>query len=243
MKSFHRRLRHVLICALAFAPLTVLAQEYGYPGYRGPQYFVGGSIGVSVFADNSNSIAGWLNSAYSSTTALAPGDFISSSGSQDRSSLGARVYGGAWFTPNVGVEVGFASLGSVGWSVDSINTTGSFSVSDSGTADAYAFYEAMLLGFDNAGVRYFGKLGVYEAWTDLNATSFDNNSGGSFSASQTVHNTGAVLGLGLTTLYGPFNGLRLEVEDYLNVGQSSTTQIPPWRGNIVMLSAGYTFLS
>jgi len=242
MKSVHRRLRHLLLCALAFSPLTVPAQEYGDPDFRGPRYFVGGSIGVSVFADNGNSIAGWLNSAYSSTTMLATGDYISSSGSQDRSSVGARAYGGAWFTPNIGIEVGFASLGSVGWSVDSSNTTGSFSVSDAGTADAYALYEAVLLGFDNAGVRYFGKLGVYEAWTDLNASSFDNNSGGGFSASQTVYNTGAVLGLGVTTMHGPFSGLRLEVEDYLNVGQSNTAQVPPWRGNIVMLSAGYTFV-
>jgi len=242
MKSIRRRVRHLLPCALLLAPLTVLAQDYGYYGYGGPQFFIGGSIGASIFADNSNAIAGWLNSAYTSTTTLAAGDSIASSGSQDRTSFGARIYGGAWFTPNLGVEVGFASLGSVGWSVDSNNTTGSFSVNDSGTANAYAFYEALLLGFDNAGVRYFGKAGVYEAWTDLYASSYDNNSGGSFSASQTVHNSGAVLGLGITTLYGPLSGLRLEVEDYLNVGQSNTTQIPPWRGNVVLLSAGYTFL-
>jgi len=242
MRSMHRRVRDLLLYALAFSPLTVLAQDYSYYGYRGPQFFIGGSIGASIFADNSNSTANWLNSAYASTTTLAAGDYISSSGSQDRTSFGASIYGGAWFTPNVGVEVGFASLGSVGWSVDSNNTTGSFSVSDSGTADAHAFYEALLLGFDSAGVRYFGKAGVYEAWMDLNASSFDNNSGGSFDVSQTVHNSGAVLGLGITTMYGPSGALRLEVEDYLNVGQSNTTQIPPWRGNIVLLSAGYTFL-
>jgi len=242
MKSIHRHVRHSLLCALGFSPLTVLAQDYVDYGYRGPQYFVGGSIGASIFADNSNSIAGWLNSAYASTTTLSPGDYIASSGSQDRTSLGARLYGGAWFTPNIGLELGLASLGSVGWSVDSNNTAGSFSVSDSGTADAYAFYEALLLGFDNAGLRYFGKAGAYEAWTNLYASSFDNISGGSFSASQTVHNTGAVLGLGITTQYGSLSGLRLEVEDYLNVGQSNTTQIPPWRGNVVLLSAGYTFL-
>ena len=242
MKSIQRRTRQLLLCALAFSPLTVLAQDYGYYGYRGPQFFFGGSIGASIFADNSNSIAGWLNNAYTSTTPLTAGDYISSVGSQDRSSFAGRAYGGAWFTPNIGVEVGFSSLGSVGWTVDSNNTTGSFSITDSGTADAYAFYEALLLGFDNAGLRYFGKAGVYEAWTDLNATSFDNNSGGSFSVSQTVHNSGAVLGLGVTTMRGPLGVLRLEVEDYLNVGQSNTTQIPPWRGNIVLLSAGYTFM-
>jgi len=242
MKSIHPRVRQLALCALAFSPLTVFAQDYGYYGYWRPQYFIGGSIGASIFPQNSNVTAGWLNSVYASTTALAPGDYISSSGSQDRTSLGARIYGGAWFTPNVGVEIGIASLGSVGWSVDSNSASGSFSVSDSGSADPYAFYQALLLGFDNAGVRYFGKAGVYEAWTDLNASSVDNNSGGSFSASQTVHNSGAVLGLGITTMYAPNGALRLELEDFLNVGQSNTTQIPPWRGNIVLLSAGYTFL-
>jgi len=242
MRNFHRRQLHLAMSALVLTPLTVFAQDEGYYGYRGPQFFAGGSIGASIFADNSGTTAAWLNTAYSTTTPLAPGDYIASAGSQDRTSFGARLYGGAWFTQNIGFEVGVASLGSVGWSVDSNNTTGSFSVSDSGTANVYALYQALLLGFDNAGVRYFGKAGVYEAWTDLNASSFDNNSGGSFSASQTLQNTGAVVGLGITTPFGRQSALRLEVEDYINVGQSNTTQIPPWRDNIVLLTAGYTFL-
>ena len=31
----------------------------------------------------------------------------------------------------------------------------------------------------------------------------------------------------------------MEAEDYLGVGRSDTQDIPPWHGNIVLLSVGY----
>ncbi len=243
MNPLQRVARHLAVCALACAPLAALAQGYYNPyDYSRPRPFFGGSIGASVFSDNSSATAGWLNGAYAANTPLAPGDFIVSSGSQDHAGFGAKLFGGAWITPNIGFELGIASLGSARWSVYSTNSTGSFSVSDSGTVEPYAIYESLLLGVDSGNARFFGKVGAYQAWTDLNADSIDNNSGGYFNASQTVHNTGALFGVGMTTLYGPFSALRVEVEDYVNVGDSSTTTIPPWRGSIVLVSIGYTFL-
>ena len=236
-------LRAPLTILLLLAPLAAMAQGYYNPyDYSRPRPFFGGSIGASVFSDNSNAIAGWLNQAYVSTTPLAPGDFIVSSGSQDHVGFGAKLYGGAWITPNVGFEVGVATLGSARWSVYSTNSTGSFSVSDSGTVEPYVLYESLLIGVDSGNARFFGKIGAYQASTDLNASSVDNNSGGFFNASQTVYNNGAMFGVGMTSLYGPFSALRVEVEDFVNVGDNATTTIPPWKGSIVLLSVGYSFL-
>lgn len=241
--KFGNHLRIPLTLCLLLAPLGAMAQGYYNPyDYSRPRPFFGGSIGASVLSDNSSATAGWLNSAYNATTPLAAGDFIVSSGSQDHVGFGAKLYGGAWITPNLGFEIGVATLGSARWSVYSTNTTGSFSVSDSGTVEPYVLYESLLVGVDSGNARFFGKVGAYQASTDLNASSVDNNTGGYFNASETVHNTGAMFGLGMTTLYGPFSALRVEVEDFLNVGDNSTTTIPPWKGSIVLVSVGYSFL-
>jgi hypothetical protein len=85
-------------------------------------------------------------------------------------------------------------------------------------------------------------VGAYQAWSDFNASSFNNNNGGSFGASETFRNTGAMLGLGLMAPAGWRGAWRIELEDYLNVGQDNTTDIPPWRGNVLQLTAGYSFL-
>ena len=236
--------RAAAAAALVFAAWDAHAQGapwYGY-AYVRPQFYLGGSIGASVFADSSGTTAAWLNSAYTSSTTLAPGDFIASAGSQDSTAFGAKIYGGAWITPNVGLELGYTYLGSINWTVNSMNTTGSFNVTDTGTVEPWALYEALMLGGNSGGMRIYGKLGAYQAFSDFEATSFDNNTGGSFGASQTVHNSGAVLGLGVTAPFGYRGAWRLEAEDYLNVGETSSNQIPPWRGNVFLLSAGYTFL-
>lgn len=237
-------IRRILFASALLLPIGAMAQVYGYRPYYGggPQLFVGASLGPTLYSDQSGMTAGWLNSTYNSSTTLAPGDFITSSGSQDRSDFGGKVYAGAWFTPNLGVEVGFASLGQIRWSVYSTNTTGSFSVNDSGHVDPYATYQSLLLGFDAYGVKYFGKLGVYEAQTYLRGNSYDNNSGGYFSVSENASNTGAMFGLGIQVPIGRRLQARLEAEDFVNVGETNSSQLPPWRGNVLLLSGGVSFL-
>jgi hypothetical protein len=233
----------LLAAALATLSHSAMAQRYGYyDDYSGPQFFVGGSIGPSFFSDQSGNTASWLNSNYVSTTSLSAGDYIVSYGNQDHTELGGKVYGGAWFTPNVGAEIGYASLGRVRWWVNSNNSTGAFSVSDTGTVEPWALYESLLAGFNSYGIKYFAKAGAYEASTRLRASDFDNNSFSSFRVAQTVDNTGPMFGLGLSTPFGRHSALRVEVEDFVNVGDSSTTNLPPWRGNIVLLTAGYSYV-
>ncbi len=248
MKSLTARIALcVLTLALSGAPSLATAQAAGpyssYYGYR-PQYFVGGSIGTSIFPDETGTTAGWLNSTYTAATPLAPGDYIATAATQDYADFGAKAYAGAWITPNVGFEVGFASLGRIGWSAFSTNSTGSFAVGISGTVAPHAWYESLLFGVDTLGFRVFVKAGAYQASTDLEAGSFNYATGFASGGSEAVHNSGALAGLGMVSFFGR-TAIRMEVEDYINVGDSSmppTSPIPPWRGNIVLITIGAAYL-
>lgn len=247
MKRALRIMVRVFAAALVCSPWHARAQgdsPYYTSEDNRPKFLLGGSMGASAFSYQRAATAGWLTSAYTATTPLGLGDYISTFAGQDRVAFGAKLYAGTWVTSNVGFEAGFASLGRIGWAAYSANTTGSFFVRDSGTVAPHAWYESVLLGFDRYGMRYFVKAGAYEASTDLEVGSFNGNTGAVYSESEAVHNTGALVGLGIYTAYG-HTALRLEVEDFMRVGQSSmplTSQMPPWRGSIVLVSAGVAYL-
>jgi hypothetical protein len=241
------RIGRILLASAGFALLGasagVQAQSYApWTAVAAPRLYLGGSIGAANYADATSTTAGWLNSYYTNNVGLSPGDYITSGARQDSSSFGGKVYGGAWITPFLGVEVGYAWLGSIGWDVDSVNTTGSFAVHDRGTVRPSLWYEALLLGVDNGGFKIYGKAGAYQAQTHVDASDYDYNSGAFFSASDNLRNSGALLGVGVSAPTYLRGAWRLELEDYLNVGQSNTSTVPPWRGNVLLLSAGYSFL-
>jgi len=247
MKSAWRIVSRVFACALVCCPWAVSAQGDGpslpLEGGRAT-FLLGGSMGASAFSYQRAATAGWLTSAYTVTTPLAPGDSISTFAGQDRVAFGAKLYAGTWITSNLGFEGGLASLGRIGWSAYSTNTTGSFFARNAGTVAPHAWYESLLLGFESHGMRYFIKAGAYEASTDLEVGSFNDTTGAANSVSEAVHNNGALAGVGIYTAYG-HTGLRLEVEDYMRVGQSSmplTSPMPPWRGSVVLVSAGVAYV-
>jgi len=235
----------VLSAVLVLCPWAAQAQFFGnyyYPSY-GPQFLLGASIGASIWPDEVGSTAGWLNGAYASAASSTPANPLVTFGRQDQTEFGAKAYGDAWITPNVGLEAGFTWLGRIGWRAYSTNATGSFAVDSSGTVMPHAWYEAVQLGLDSYGVRYFIKGGAYEASTELGGNNYNFNTGAGSGASATVHNTGGLVGVGFFTEYG-HTSLRFEVEDYINLGTSSSpaAQIPPWRGSVVLISAGVAYL-
>jgi hypothetical protein len=247
MSSTSRIVLRLLAAALLGLPWVAHAQDarsyFSGANYR-LQFYLGGSLGGSIFDDRRGATAGWFDGSYDATTPLASGDYVGTFSRQDQGGFGAKVYGGAWITPNVGVELGFASLGRIDWSTYSQNTTGSFSVGNSGTVAPHTWYEAVLLGFDNNGIRYFVKGGAYEASTNLFAGGFNFNNGAALGGSQTVHNTGGLAGLGIYSGFG-HTALRLELEDFIDVGSSSmpvSSGVPPWRGNVLLISAGVAYL-
>jgi hypothetical protein len=242
-----RHLALALAIALAGMPWAASAQSSGLFAWNGnyhSQLYLGGSIGASIYSDQRDSTAGFYNASYAASTPLASGDYIATFSHQETSAFGGKVYGGAWITPNIGIEAGWASLGWVRWNAFSTNTSGSFAVGAYGSVAPHAWYESVLFGVDSYGLRYFLKAGAYEASTDLEANSYNLNTGSSYGPSQAVHNTGALVGLGIHSGYHHI-AYRLEVEEFINVGQASMplgSNIPPWRGNIVLLSAGVAYL-
>jgi len=246
MKPAQYAALRVLAAALICFPWVAKAQSNGYWSSAGNyhlQYYLGGSIGAALYPDRTGSTAGGLDSMYTAMTSLNSGDYITSVTRQDEGAFGAKIYAGAWITPNVGLEAGWATLGNIGWSGFSANTTGSFSASSSGTVAPHAWYEAVLVGFDNYGMRFFAKGGLYEASTNLQASSFNYSNGAAYGPSQSVHNTNGLVGLGIHAGTG-HTAVRLELEDFINVGASSSPgpQIPPWRGSVLLISAGVAYL-
>lgn len=235
----------LLATVLALSTCSAWAQivgDYYHPSYS-PQFLLGVSIGASVSSDESGSTADWLNSSYASAASSTPTNPLVTFARQDQTVFGAKAYGDAWITPNVGLEAGFTWLGRIGWHAYSTNATTSFAVDSSGTVTPHAWYEAVLLGLDSYGVRYFVKGGAYEASTDLEGNNYNLNTGAGSGVSASVRNSGGLVGIGFFTEYG-HTSLRFEVEDYINLGTSSSpaAQVPPWRGSVVLISAGVAYL-
>jgi len=236
-----RLLRLLVLGACSLLPWLAHAQynPYSVPIDSRSQFYLGASVGSSLPGDYSGRLSDWLSGAYNATTTLAPGDYIATSTSQDRTAFGGRLFGGLWVTPNFGLEAGYTGLGHIHWSARSLDTTGSFDVTDSGSVRPHAWYEAVLIATNRNGLRWFGKVGAYQASTTLEVSSLDNLSGASFGVSESIRNSGTLVGLGVSTPLGGHAALRMEAEDYLGVGRSDTPDIPPWHGNIVLLSVGY----
>jgi hypothetical protein len=245
MQSTARILLRLWAAALVVSPWAARAQSMYYtPPPSGPQFYLGGSIGASVFSDQRGQLSGGLDAINSATAALGAGDAYYTYVHQEQSDFGAKVYGGAWITPNVGVEAGYTYLGRIRWSAFTTDLNGYAAVAGQGEVQPHAWYEAVLLGVKNYGVRYFVKGGAYEAATDQQAGSFSLNTGAAYGPSTTSHNAGGLAGVGLSSTYGHF-AYRLEVEDYIDVGPGSlppSGQIPAWRGSVVLVSAGVAYM-
>jgi OOP family OmpA-OmpF porin len=81
---------------------------------------------------------------------------------QDATSLAYGVFAGYWFTPNFGVEAGYANLGSVDGTVEGSSFFGT-SFKASYTYSAQAASIAALGGVQLGKGTLYGKLGMYDA--------------------------------------------------------------------------------
>jgi len=245
MQSATSILLRLSAAALIASPLAASAQSMMYyTPVASPQFYLGASLGGSVFSDQRDQLRGGLDSINGATTPLGTGDAYYSYAHQEESDIGGKLYGGAWITPNVGVEAGYAYLGRIRWSAFTSDVNGNVGVASQGSVQPHAWYGALLLGIHNYGVRYFIKGGAYEATTDQQAGSINLGTGAAYGPSTSSHNAGGLAGIGLSSGYGHL-GFRLEVEDFINVGPGSlpgSVQIPPWRGSIVLISAGVAYL-
>lgn len=115
---------------------------------RAEGFFIGAEAGLSLYPDFTDQ-------------ALRASPVISGTAKQDASSVAYGVYGGYWFTPNLGVEAAYTDLGSVDGTVEGSTFLSSFKASYKYSAQAYTI--AALAGVKVGRGTLYGKAGWYSA--------------------------------------------------------------------------------
>lgn len=192
--------------SLVVIPILLLAL---LSGKANAESFVGVSLGVATYPDfvtsDTTAVVNYVANAN-------PGFTIRGTGVQDASSNTFNLFGGAWINENAGVEVGYINFGKPG---ETITTTG---VATTWTADvtSTAFYGAALLGMKASDkTRLYAKLGGYQASTAV--TYKVTGPGGSAGTSQSVSNSGGVIGIGSSFQLSDSVGMRVEYEQFSQV--------------------------
>jgi hypothetical protein len=141
-------------------------------------FYIGAEAGLALYPDFTEDAA--RSSPTSNVTV-----------NQDAGSVAYGVFAGYWFTPNFGVEAGYANLGSVDGTVEGSNFFGtSFKASYTYSAQAYSL--AALGGVQLGKGTVYGKLGMYEA----SVTAEFVAGIGQPKTSSTVSSTGVLYGVG-----------------------------------------------
>ncbi len=185
-----------------------------------PNWYVGASVGRSNMKEGAGDVNDALgNDGY---TAL-------SSSTHDTRDTGYKVFLGYQFNPNFALEGGYANLGEMKFdSTVAAPTPGSLS-GDIKTRRAL-FFDAVGTAPLGDNFSLFGKIGVYNAKTDLNAS----GSAGSVSSSGT--HTGFHYGAGVGYAINKNLEARLEAEQFHRVGTSGTGT-----GNVNLYSVGLEY--
>lgn len=192
--------------------------------------FVGVSVGSASYPDF---VTSDTTSVVNAVAAANPGITIVGNGVQDKSGSGTKLFGGTWISDNLGAEVGYVDFGKP---TETITTTG-VTTTWKASVTASAFYGALLGGVKvGDGTRIFGKLGLYSSSATFKGSVV--GPGGTAGISQSVSNTGTMLGIGSSFQITKDIGLRLEYESYGKVKINDYSE-----ADIGMLSVGlaYTF--
>jgi OOP family OmpA-OmpF porin len=125
----------------------------------------------------------------------------------DDTDTGIKLFGGVKINPNFAIELGYLNMG------EAVATYGPTNI----TAESSAFYLAAvgILPIDKQ-FEFFAKLGFHFWQTDFNA------SGGGASGSGDGDGTDLMFGLGLAYHFTEAVSMRVEFENYTNVGDGAT---------------------
>jgi OOP family OmpA-OmpF porin len=191
--------------------------------------FVGVSLGAASYPDF---VTSDTTSVVNAVAAANPGTPIFGVGVQDKSGSGTKLFGGTWISDNLGAEVGYVDFGKPS---ETITTTG-VATTWKASVTASAFYGALLGGGKvNDGTRIFGKLGLYSSSATFTVSVV--GPGGTAGISQSVSNTGTMLGIGSSFQITQNIGLRLEYESYGKVKINDYSE-----ADIGLLSVGLAYM-
>jgi hypothetical protein len=190
--------------------------------------FIGGALGLAVHPDYVSQL---VTIATTTVAKANPGTPIGGSGSQRSISGAAKLFGGGWFNDYVGVELGYANLGTT---KATVNTTG---VATTWTDDISnkAAYGAILFRWKSSDTQSIHlKVGQYKANTTFSASA--TGPSGASRMKTSASNTGLLFGLGSSMKLAPHWSERMEIERFNAVGDEYVG-----KGNITMISAGIAY--
>lgn len=188
--------------------------------------FFGADFGsVSGYPDSTNTLARGLVSAGVSTARAE----------QKAGSLGFSVFGGNWFSENVGWEVGYAYLG--GGIDGKFSTTGP---TRAGTYDytAKAFHLALLAGTQIGSGKLYGKAGLYRAGTE---SKWAYTVGSTASSTGSNSSTGLILGIAYDNPISEKLSMRLGVDMYNGVEFQEVTYSQVVKQNMYKIALGLAY--
>lgn len=190
--------------------------------------FIGGGLGLAVYPDYVSQL---VNIATTAVAQANPGTPIGGSGSQRSVSGAAKLFGGGWFNDYMGMELGYANLGST---KATVNTSG---VATTWTADisSKAVYGAFLFRYKSSDTQSIQlKIGQYKARTNFAASV--TGPGGVANIQASANNTGLLFGLGSSRKFSPHWSERMDIERFNGVGD-----INVGKGDITMISASVAY--
>lgn len=163
-------------------------------------FFAGGDLGLVLYPDFVTNI----DSTYG-----AQANVLTSTSTQQYSSLGFDIRGGAWFNNHIGAELGYDNLGSISGTT-TITSWPAFAVGVSNwTYKADAFHVAALAGSK----KIFARVGLQQN----NTTAEGNYAFGGGSFSRKASSVGVLLGVGSNIQLGSHVALQISLNYFDNV--------------------------
>lgn len=155
----------------------------------------------------------------------ATGGYTSASTTADEKDTGWKLFGGYQFTRNWAVELAYVDLGKVSQDTSATSGAGTDKYRDEGTSKGWSIAGVgTVMVSDSFGV--FGKLGAFR-WDVDTKCSFTPISGGGTGcaapANRSASGTDLTYGLGLKYNLTKQTSLRVEWEQFKDVGNASTT--------------------
>ena len=191
-----------LILAFTATPGAFAADEKGW--YLGAGY---GQSKVSV--DKGATNAGFTN-----------GGFATASTTADETDTAWKLFGGYQFTRNWGVEFAYVDLGKASADTATTGTTAQYKQEWSSKAWSLAGVGTAMVG-DNLGV--FGKLGAFSWDLDYTCGKVSGTGGACTTPSASPSGTDLTYGVGLKYNFTKQTSLRVEWEQFKNVGDKNKT--------------------
>ena len=213
----HLATAFVLFGAATLISPVAMAEDTGW--------YVGGSVG-SARAKSDTSAAQW-------DAALGTLG-ITSQSTLDESDTGYKLFAGYQINKNLAVEGGYVDLGEFIKYDSTVTAPSAGTVKTTLKNDGWTLDVVGILPLDGS-FSVFGKVGAYISKTKLEVTATGGGGAATDSASKT--DTNAKFGLGANYAFTKNVGVRVEWENYSNLGDENNTG----EGDVNLFSVGITY--